>query len=201
MRVELSLVSGQPVTVVLPRADATTTTVATTEAPAKDPPNPILPVGKEILWGAGTFLVLFLIMRLYAFPKVRQGMDARAASISGDLLAATAATAGAQEQSVRYEAALAAARAEGAKEIDAARQRLDAYRGEQFGVANAAIAGRRAEVTAEIDQARATAMAGMEGAVLDVAHSASELILGRSVDREAQRDIASQVLRGAEVLS
>ena len=40
-------------------------------------PNPIAPEGKELFWGAGTFLVFLFVMQVFLVPKVRAGMAAR----------------------------------------------------------------------------------------------------------------------------
>ena len=54
-------------------------------------PSPIAPELKELGWGAGAFIVLFLLMRLVLFPRLKEGMDARYGKIRGDHEAADAA--------------------------------------------------------------------------------------------------------------
>ena len=46
---------------------------------SKDP-GPIVPELKELAWGAGSFIVLAVLMRFVLFPKLKRGMDARYAS-------------------------------------------------------------------------------------------------------------------------
>jgi len=98
--------------VALPRqtGGSTETTTSTAEAP-----NPILPVGKEIIWGAASFLVLFVVMRLWLFPKLKKGMDARHARIQGDLDRAERLRAEAADDVARFQAALAEVNAEAAR--------------------------------------------------------------------------------------
>ena len=47
-------------------------------------PSPIAPEVKELAWGAGSFIVLFVLMRLVLFPRLKKGMDARYGKIRGD---------------------------------------------------------------------------------------------------------------------
>ncbi len=56
--------------VIVPRQDSSTATTT------KEPPNPILPVGSEMIWGLGSFLLLVVLMRVALFPKLKKGMDA-----------------------------------------------------------------------------------------------------------------------------
>ncbi|MDP5087383.1 MAG: hypothetical protein NWP41_01695, partial [Ilumatobacteraceae bacterium] len=44
-------------------------------------PNPISPEVKELVWGAGSFIVFLILMRLFLVPKVRKGMASRYESI------------------------------------------------------------------------------------------------------------------------
>ena len=47
----------------------------------KDGPSPIAPEPKELIWGAGAFIVFAVLMRLVLYPRMKKGMDARYASI------------------------------------------------------------------------------------------------------------------------
>ncbi len=77
-------------------------------------PGPIVPEVKELIWGAGSFVVFALLMRFILFPKLKKGMDARYASIrdgheSADRLRTTA-----RAEVADYENQVAAIRAEAA---------------------------------------------------------------------------------------
>ena len=60
--------------------------------------NPIAPELKEVVWGFGAFVVLALVLRLFLFRKVRDGMTARYDSIAGDREQAEAMTASARAE-------------------------------------------------------------------------------------------------------
>ena len=88
-------------------------------------PGPIIPEMKELAWGAGAFIVFALLMRIFLFPRLRKGMDARYNSIRDGHEAADAARASARSEVAQYEAAVSAAKADAAKVVDAARATLE----------------------------------------------------------------------------
>ena len=54
-------------------ADEADTT--STGQPVDTGPNPIAAEPKELLWSAGAFLVLLVVMRYFLFPRLKKGMD------------------------------------------------------------------------------------------------------------------------------
>jgi F-type H+-transporting ATPase subunit b len=142
--------------------------------------NPIAPEVKEMVWGFGTFLVLLIAMRIWLFPKVRQGMQARYDKVQGDKESADTLTAAARADVAEYEARLTSVRAEAQQKVDAARATLEAERAEQIGAANARIAEKRAAAAAEVDAARQAAMGDVESAVTDVVTRATEIATGKA---------------------
>jgi len=190
--------------VVVPRQDTGTTTTsaastATTTASTAEPPNPILPVPKEMAWGLGSFLLLVLLMRVWLFPKLKTGMDARYAKVQGDLHDAESIRAEAAEDVARYQAAIAEANAEAARLLEIARQEVDADRNGKVTAANARIGERRAAAAAEVDAARRAALASTEPIVLEVAVTGAERILGTPVNRDAVRPLVTEIVGAGTV--
>jgi F-type H+-transporting ATPase subunit b len=141
--------------------------------------NPIFPEAKEVIWGFGAFVVLFVALRLWLFPKVREGMAMRYDSIQSDKESAVTLTASARSDVADYEARLTSVRAEAQQKVDAARATLEAERSEQIGAANARIAEKRTAAMAEVDAARQAAMGDVESAVTDVVARATEITIGK----------------------
>jgi F-type H+-transporting ATPase subunit b len=167
-----------------------------TEATAEEePPNPILPVGKEIIWSFATFIVLFLLMRFFLYPRLKQGMDARHARIRSQLEGAETVRAEAEAEVAQYQAALAEVRAQASTRIDAARQQLEAERQRRLTEVNAAIAEQKASAADATDAAKQAAMGQVEDAVSEVAASLAERALGSPVDRAAAREAAAETVR------
>jgi F-type H+-transporting ATPase subunit b len=163
-----------------------------TEEP--DPPSPIAPEGKELLWGGGAFLVLLAAMRLWLVPRVKGGMVARRAMIRETHERADALREEAQGEVADYERAIAAVRAEGATRVEAANRQLEAERAERLGIVNAAIGERRAAAVAETEAAKEAARPTVADAVMDVAARTVELTIGRRPDGDAVRSVAGDVI-------
>jgi F-type H+-transporting ATPase subunit b len=180
--------------VVVPRQETTTTTASTEEAP-----NPILPVGSEMAWGIGSFLLLVLLMRVWLFPKLKKGTDARYAKTRADLDDAERIREEGAEDVARYEAAIAEANADGARLLERARQEVDADRSTKVGAANARISERRGAAAAEVETARQAALASTEPIVLEIGASAAERILGVPVDRAAVRPVVAEIVAAGTV--
>jgi len=67
-------------------------------------PSPIIPEMKELVWGAGAFIVFALLMRFFLFPRLKKGMDARYNSIREGHENADAARSSARSEVAQYEA-------------------------------------------------------------------------------------------------
>src|SRR5262249_5252953 len=156
----------------------------------------ITPELKELGWGASTFLVLFVLMRLLLFPRLKAGMDARYGKIRGDHQAADDTRAAAKAEVAEYEAELATVKAEARQRIDAARQTREAERTTALNAANERIGARRAEALAATGAARAAASQHIEEAVADVSSRAAELATGRRPDATVVTGIVSALMAG-----
>ena len=159
-------------------------------------PSPIAPEVKELAFGAGSFIVLFVIMRLVLFPRLKQGMDARYGKIRGDHETADSVRAAAKAEVAAYEAELATVKAEARQRIDAARVTLEGERTAALTEANARIGARRAEAKAAADAAKAAAAEHIEAAVVDVSSRVTELATGRRPDAAEVSTIVSALRAG-----
>ena len=160
-------------------------------------PNPISPEMKELVWGAGSFSVFLILMRLFLVPKVRKGMASRYESIQADHEYASATRAGAQADVARYESAIAEIRTEAARRLDAARQTLDKERSEKVAQVNAQIASRRAAAEAEVAATRAAAQGQIVSAVDAVTSRATQIAVGVSPDAAIVSRAVQQAMEGS----
>ena len=192
--------SGGHVTGVrLVSADVSVVPAAEGEATAAEGtgPNPIAPETKELAWGAGSFLVLLIVMRVFLFPRLKKGMDLRYANIRADIEGADAVKAAARNDVAEYEKALAAVRVEAAAKIDAARAKLDAERAEKLREVNARISARRTDAEAQAQAARAAARSQISAAVGTVATKATSIAVGKSPDASVVQKAVDAVMEGA----
>jgi F-type H+-transporting ATPase subunit b len=190
--------SGDEIQVLLQTPQGLVSAEAEAGAEAKDMgPNPISPEIKELLWGAGSFLVLLVLMRYYLFPKLKKGMDARYASIRNDFESADTIKADARKDVASYEQAIVSIRAEAASRVDAARAQLDSERQAKLVEVNAEIARRRNEADAVNTAAREAARSQVSSAVTTVASKAAELATGRTPDTAAVQQAVAAAMESA----
>ena len=90
--------------------------------------NPILPAANEVIWGALSFLVLFVLIAKFAYPAVKKGLDARADKIRSSLDEAERTREEANQILEQYRNQLADAKNESARIIEEARQAADKLR-------------------------------------------------------------------------
>ena len=166
---------------------------ATVESAAPGP-NPIVPEIKEVVWGAGAFIVFALIMRYVAFPKLKQGMDARYSGIRADHEQADAARIAAKADVADYQAQLVSAKADAAATIDAARQQLEAKRTERIAAANVEISALRSSAAAQNEAARAAVQSQIQSAVAEVSSSAIALAVGKTPDAGVVGRVVDEVM-------
>ncbi|MGZ8722353.1 MAG: F0F1 ATP synthase subunit B family protein [Aeromicrobium sp.] len=159
-------------------------------------PSPIAPEVKELAWGAGSFILLFVLMRVFLFPRLKKGMDARYGKIRGDHETADATRADAKAEVAAYEAELGTVKAEARQRVDAARMTLEGERTAALGDANARIAARRTEAMAAAEAAKTAAAEHVQAAVADVSSRVAELATGRRPDPAAVTGIVSALMTG-----
>ncbi len=147
--------------------------------------NPIFPELKEVAWGFGSFVVLALVLRLFLFRKVRDGMTSRYDGIQQDFAQAEQLTESARADVASYDAEVAVVRAEAQGKIEAARNTLEAERSAKLTDVNARIAELRAASVAELDAARDAARTQVQSAVADVAARAGLLATGKAPTDDA----------------
>ncbi len=160
-------------------------------------PSPIAPEVKELAWGAGSFIVLFVLMRVWLFPRLKKGMDARYGKIRGDHESADAMRAAAISEVAEYEAEIAAVKAQAAGRLEAARAVLETERTAALAEVNGRIAVQRTASNADADAARAAAAEHVQAAVADVSSRAAELATGRKPQAAAVSGIVASLIAGA----
>jgi F-type H+-transporting ATPase subunit b len=156
-----------------------------TGAAAEEPKakNPIIPVGKEILWAFLFFALLYFVMRYVLVPPLQRLMAARDEKVRADLEAADRAKTEAATLRSEYEAALARARSEADEIIGHAKAEADAYRTQLQLQADTEIGSLRAEAQAEIAAERDRALAAVRNDVVELALNTASIVIEGPVDR------------------
>ena len=191
MIVRVTTQNGELVQVLVAAEEGTSEATAAVEGTG---PNPIAPEGKELYWGAGSFIVFLIIMRLFLFPRLKRGMDARYDGIRGDFEQADKTRQAAQADVAAYDSALAEVRAEAASRVDKARQMLDSERSAKITEANARIAAKRASAESELEAARTAVRDQIAAAVAQVTERTTQLALGKTPDASFVEQAVQQVM-------
>jgi F-type H+-transporting ATPase subunit b len=157
-------------------------------------PGPIVPEMKELAWGAGSFIVFAILMRVWLFPKLKKGIDARYAGIRASHQAASDERQNARAEVAEYEQQLASIKADAARIVDAARTTVEGERQAKIAEVNARLATQRAAANAEADAARLAARDQIAAAVSDVAGLASELATGRRPGADVVTRVVDEVM-------
>lgn len=167
---------------------------STTATAEKEPANPILPIGTELAWGLGTFLLLWALMKFVLLKPVVQGMKDRDAKVRADLAAAEQAGEQAKTSLAEYHHALSGSKAEATRIIEDGRAQGEATRKELIGAAEADAAAQKAEAAEEVARAKEAAKDQIRGSVASIAVEAAGVVIQKPLDVDAQRPVVDEYL-------
>ena len=140
------------------------------------------------------FAILLGILYYFAYKPLLRAMDQRSERIRDSLAAADRAREEAAQSQAAVEEQLTEARREGQRLLDQAREAADRYREEEM-------ARSRQEAEAFLERARADIQRERDAAIDevradfgDLAITAAERVIRRTVDRQAHQELIAQVL-------
>ena len=157
-----------------------------TEQPVEEEHNPILPEADELIFGSVAFIVVFVVLARYAFPRLNKGLKDRQDKIRGDLERAEGARKEAESSLQRYEQQLQEARAEAGTIVEDARKTAEQMRRDLLAKAEdesrQIVARAQEEIRAERDRAIQELRVTLAETSVDLAAR----VVGESLDRERQ---------------
>ena len=139
----------------------------------------------QIFWLAVTFLVLFLLMKGVALPRVGAALDARQERLDSDLARAADLKAQAEAVIAAYERSLAEARAAAQATIRETTERLEAAAAARQHELASAIAARTRAAERDIVAAKERALADIPTVAAEIAAALSAKLTGRMPDAQA----------------
>jgi F-type H+-transporting ATPase subunit b len=146
----------------------------------------------QVVWGAIIFVVLYVLLSRWALPKVTTVVEARDASIAGDLETARHAKAEADRAVDELTAATRQARSEAQTAIAEATQQAKADAAARSAEMNQRLDAQLAEAEGRIGQARAAAM----GALRQVAGEAATAVVTRLTGQAPSSDTVDHAVDG-----
>lgn len=158
---------------------AASQTTAPTGASAEFPPFDPALFSSQVFWFTLAFGALYFVLSTIIIPRVAKTLAHRRATIDGDLRVAAEETAAAQAARAQAEKAAADAKAQARLTVDAMRatNEADAAKAQAQASANANAKIEQAE--AEIATMRASALAGVQESVGELASEIVERITGK----------------------
>ncbi len=144
------------------------------------------------------YVVLLVLLGALAYRPLLNALDSRVESIRESLAAADRAREEAATSRSAIEEELNEARREGQRLLDQAREAAERFREEEMGRARQAAEEFSERAQADIARERDAAINEVRSAFGDLAISAAERIIRRSVDRQAHQELIDQVLAEGE---
>ena len=133
---------------------------------------------EQLFWLAVTFALLYVCMRYIALPNVQRTQDTRAQKIAGDLAAAQASNEDAKNMMVKYEKALADARAQARATVGEIAAKAAQESAAKQAAQRQQLAKRLAEAEAKIAEARDAAVKDIKGTASSLADAIFEKVTG-----------------------
>jgi F-type H+-transporting ATPase subunit b len=156
--------------------------------------NPLLPETNEIIYGALSFIVLYVVLSKVALPAIRATLQARELKIRSELEAAERTRTEAHQVLDDYRRQLADARHEAAGIIEEARRVADDVRRELMAKAESEADEVRDRARADLAATVAQIRADLQSQVADLAITLAEKVVEHSLDRETQRGLIDRYI-------
>ena len=147
------------------------------------------------------YIALLVLLAVFAYRPLLNAIDGRIETIRDSLAAADRAREEVASSRAEIEEELNAARREGQRLLDQAREAADRFRDEEMARARQAAVDFTERAQADIGRERDAVINEVRAAFGDLAITAAERIIRRTVDRQAHQEIIDQVLaEGEQVL-
>lgn len=157
--------------------------------------NFIKPHMDELVWGSIAFVLLFLALSKFAFPKFKQTMTERTERIRGQLESAENTKTEADRMLEEYRAKLAAAQSEAGRIIEESKKTAEGLRRELVARAEEEAAEIVTRARGEVGAERDRAIAELRASVADLTITVAEKVIGRELQSEsAQRSFVDQTI-------
>ncbi len=146
------------------------------------------------------FLLLLALLYLFAYKPILRLMDQRADRIRDSLEAADRAREEAASSQEAIQVQITEARREGQRIMDQTREAAERFRTEEMDKARQEAEAFVERARADIQRERDNALEEVRASFGDLAITAAERVIRRSLDRQAHEELITQVLEEGESL-
>ena len=161
----------------------------------------ILPAVEELIWGALAFLLVFFILRKFAFPKLQEGVQAREQQIQADLEAAERARTEAENEKRQYQQQIAESRSEANRIVEEARQQAEQVRKDIIAKAEREAEQITTRAQESIAAERTSTIQELQSTIATMSIQLAEKVVGRSIDASAQKEMVDAYIRDVAGMS
>jgi F-type H+-transporting ATPase subunit b len=155
----------------------------------------ILPAMEELLWGAIAFLLVLFILTRFAFPKLRETVEAREKKIQDDLQEAENTKNEAQKERDQYKQQLADARSEANRIIEEARGQAEQVRKDITEKAEKEAEQIVSRAQEQMEAERTRTVQELQRTIGDLSIELAEKVVGRSLDGDSQRELVDAYIK------
>lgn len=155
----------------------------------------ILPAAEELIWGAIAFLAVLFILNKFAFPKLRETVEAREKKIQDDLQQAENTKNDAQKERDQYKQQLADARSEANRIIEEARGQAEQVRKDITEKAEKEAEQIVSRAQEQMEAERTRTVQELQRTIGDLSIELAEKVVGRSLDGDSQRDLVDAYIK------
>ena len=151
----------------------------------------------QLFWLAIVFALIYFGIGKAMVPKIERTVEDRHARISGDLAAAEAAHAAAQQSEATYQSGLETARSEALKRVGEARANATVQAETNVKAGDAATAEQLAAATVRIDALKQQAMGEIESSTVDAVQAIVAKLSGVAADRATvEKQVKAELAHG-----
>lgn len=154
-------------------------------------PNTVL---GNIIVVSGAFIILLVLLRLFAWNAITSVFASRAKKISDDIDAAEANNKQAADLVKQRQAELAASKEEAANIIQVANDTASQNRAKILATAIEEATSLKKRAQEDIEQERKEALNTVKGDVADISVQIAEKLIGQSLDASAQQELIDSYL-------
>ena len=138
---------------------------------------------------AGSFLLLIVLIKKFAWGNITSIFEERAKKISDDIDSAESARKNAEVLEQKREEALAGSRAEAAAIVETAKETAEKNKASILADTTEEVSRLKQKANQEIAQSKAEALRSIKGDVADLSIDLASKIIGQTLDKEAQSQL------------
>ncbi|MDP9222848.1 MAG: F0F1 ATP synthase subunit B [Actinomycetota bacterium] len=155
----------------------------------------ILPATAELVWGAICFAIVAFVLIKFAFPRIKETIEAREQAIRGSHEEAQKARDDAQGLLDEYKKQLAEARSEANRIIEEGRQSAEQIRKDLVAKAQTDADGIVARARDQIQQERQRTIQELQSQIGAMSIELAEKVVGRSLDGSTQKELVEAYIQ------